>query len=82
VFSESRAVLRRCGGAPAPSPPPPVSNVDNLGATVDLNILYHMCLNDVDFAVEVGGQGWGESCGHGGGRRRPALRDGGRGGRY
>ncbi|KAL1926901.1 hypothetical protein VTP01DRAFT_5231 [Rhizomucor pusillus] len=30
-----------------------VSNVDNLGATVDLNILHHMMENDVEFVMEV-----------------------------
>jgi len=30
-----------------------ISNVDNLGATVDLNIAYHLISHDVDFAMEV-----------------------------
>ena len=30
-----------------------VSNVDNLGATVDLNILFHIMNANVDFAMEV-----------------------------
>lgn len=30
-----------------------ISNVDNLGATVDLNIVYHVISSDVDFAMEV-----------------------------
>ena len=31
-----------------------ISNVDNLGATVDLNLLYHICSKDIDFCMEVG----------------------------
>jgi UTP--glucose-1-phosphate uridylyltransferase len=30
-----------------------ISNVDNLGATVDLRIIYHLITHDVDFAMEV-----------------------------
>lgn len=30
-----------------------ISNVDNLGATADLRILYHLISNDIDFAMEV-----------------------------
>jgi UDP-N-acetylglucosamine pyrophosphorylase len=30
-----------------------ISNVDNLGATVDLNVLYHLISKDVDFCMEV-----------------------------
>lgn len=30
-----------------------ISNVDNLGATVDLSILYHLISKDVDFCMEV-----------------------------
>mmetsp|Transcript_4044 Transcript_4044/g.8698 ORF Transcript_4044/g.8698 Transcript_4044/m.8698 type:complete len:561 (+) Transcript_4044:649-2331(+) len=30
-----------------------ISNIDNLGATVDLNILYHLMLNEYGFCMEV-----------------------------
>ena len=30
-----------------------ISNVDNLGATVDLRIMYHLMCNEVEFAIEV-----------------------------
>mmetsp|Transcript_5211 Transcript_5211/g.9386 ORF Transcript_5211/g.9386 Transcript_5211/m.9386 type:complete len:574 (-) Transcript_5211:420-2141(-) len=30
-----------------------ISNIDNLGATVDLNILYHLMENDYEFCMEV-----------------------------
>lgn len=30
-----------------------ISNVDNLGATVDLGILHHLIAKDIDFCMEV-----------------------------
>ena len=37
----------------SPTHPHSPANVDNLGAVVDLNILYHIVSGDVDFAMEV-----------------------------